>query len=600
MPNEAAAKLARNAGYLHAFGICLLIAGLADGQTSSQSTPSQPSQDATELATTDAPATFRSRVNLVMVPVVVHDKQGHAIGTLKQEDFQLFDKGKQQTITKFSVEKLGDLVHASAIPVRPGIEEDGHPQPPQDTSAIPTRFIAYLFDDVHLGFPDIAQARQAAGKYLNEAFKPTDRIAVFTTSGQNMLDFTDDMAKIRETMDQIMPRPTSGRPAEQCPYMSYYMADQIVNRNNISVLQAAEQDAVVCLNLIAAGSGGLAAAMKQAEGYMQGIAQQVLSLGENDTTLALSTLKNVIRRMAGSPGQRSLVLVSAGFYLTDRLRFDEDDLLTQAIKGNVTISALDARGLYTMIPGGDASESNFGQSMQSQAVKNAIRNESDLASWGTLAELAEGTGGTFVHNSNDLEGAFARLTAAPEFIYLLGFSPQNLKFDGKLHALRVTLKNTKDVTSQARRGYYAPKHEADPAEQAKQEIQEAVFSREDLSDIPLDVQTQFFKSDDVTAKLSVLAKMDLRKLPFRKADGRNNDAVTVVSGIFDRNGNLINAMQRVITMHLRDETLSARVVGGMVIRSTFDLTPGSYVIRVVIRDTEGQLMAARNGVVEIP
>ena len=598
MPNEAAAKFARNARHLHAFAICLLISGIARGQAAGQSTSSQPSQNTVEMATTDAPATFRSRVNLVMVPVVVRDKQGHAIGTLKQEDFQLFDKGKLQTVTKFSVEKSGDLVRASAIPVRPGIEEDGRLQPPQDTSAIPTRFIGYLFDDVHLDFADIAQARQAAAKYLDKSFERTDRIAIFTTSGQNMLDFTDDMAKIREMMDRIMPRPTSGRPSEECPYMTYYMADQIVNRNNPTVLQAAEQDAVVCLDLITSGPGGLAAALQQAEGYATGTAQRVLSFGENDTTLAMSVLKNVIRRMAGSPGQRSLVLVSPGFYLTDRFRFDEDDLLTLAIKANVTISALDARGLYTLGP--DASESSFGQSSASLVVKDAMRSESDLASWGTLAELAEGTGGTFVHNSNDLEGAFARLTAAPEFIYLLGFSPQNLKFDGKFHALKVTLKNTKDVTSQARRGYYAPKHETDPAEQAKQEIQEAVFSREELSDIPLDVQTQFFKSGDVTAKLSVLAKMDLRKLPFRRADGRNNDALTIVSGVFDRNGNLINAIQKVITMRLRDDTLNARAVGGMVMRSTFDLTRGSYVIRVVIRDTEGQLMAARNGVVEIP
>jgi VWFA-related protein len=597
MPNQAAAKFARNAGYLHAFAICLLISGLARGQNPGHSTSSPPPQNVVELATTDAPATFRSRVNLVMVPVVVRDKQGHAVGTLKQEDFQLFDKGKPQTITKFSMEKSGDLLHASAIPVRPGIEEDGRPQPPQDTSAIPTRFIAYLFDDVHLEFADIAQARQAAEKYLDKSYERTDRIAIFTTSGQNMLDFTDDMGKIRETMDRIMPRPTSGRPVEECPYMSFYMADQIVNRNNSTVLQAAERDAVVCLDIIP-GRGGLAEAMQQTEGEVRGTAQRVLALGENDTTLALSVLRNAIRRMGGSPGQRSLILVSPGFYLTDHFRFDEDDVLTQAIRANVTISSLDARGLYTLGP--DASESSFGQSSGTRAVKDAMRSESDLASWGTLAELAEGTGGTFVHNNNDLEGAFARLTAAPEFIYLLGFAPQNLKFDGKFHALKVTLKNTKDVTSQARRGYYAPKHEADPAEQAKQEIQEAVFSREELSDIPLDVQTQFFKSGDVTAKLSVLAKMDLRKLPFRKADGRNNDAVTIVSGVFDRNGNLINTIQKVITMHLRDETLNQRVMGGMVMRSTFDLTRGSYVIRVVIRDTEGQLMAARNGVVEIP
>jgi len=158
----------------------------------------------------------------------------------------------------------------------------------------------------------------------------------------------------------------------------------------------------------------------------------------------------------------------------------------------------------------------------------------------------------------------------------------------------------KDATWQARRGYYAPKHEIDPQEQAKEEIREAIFSREELADIPLDVQTQFFKSSDIAATLAVVAKVDIKKLPFRKADGRNNDVLAVVSGLFDRNGNLIKATQKTIEMRLRDETLQKRGSGGIVLKTNFDVTPGSYVIRVVIRDKEGQMMSARNGAVEIP
>src|ERR1019366_9085535 len=86
-----------------------------------------------------------------------------------------------------------------------------------------------------------------------------------------------------------------------------------------------------------------------------------------------------------------------------------------------------------------------------------------------LGELADGTGGTWVHNTNDLAGGFKRIAAAPEYYYVLGFSPQNLKFDGSYHNLKVTLKSSKDFTLLARRGYFAPKHELDAAQEAKRE-----------------------------------------------------------------------------------------------------------------------------------
>src|ERR1035441_5794692 len=66
-----------------------------------------PPPNPAEMATREEPATFKARVNLVLVPVVVRDRQGRALGNLKQEDFQLFDKGKPQVVTKFSIEKSG-------------------------------------------------------------------------------------------------------------------------------------------------------------------------------------------------------------------------------------------------------------------------------------------------------------------------------------------------------------------------------------------------------------------------------------------------------------------------------------------------------------
>ncbi len=144
-------------------------------------------------------------------------------------------------------------------------------------------------------------------------------------------------------------------------------------------------------------------------------------------------------------------------------------------------------------------------------VKEQYQRESASAQEDVLAELADGTGGTFFHNNNDLEEGFRRVATAPEFVYLLGFSPQNLKFDGSFHRLKITVKNQNGVGVQARRGYYAPTHAANLEETAKAEIEDALFSREEMHDIPVELHTQFFKSSVVAAKLTVLARVDLKR-----------------------------------------------------------------------------------------
>jgi VWFA-related protein len=569
--------------------LALVICLLAPGWFGCAQTAANPS----EISAHDETTTFTARINLVMVPVVVRDRQGHPIGTLRKEDFQLFDRGKPQVISKFSVEKPSERAGAP-IQIQASHEDDGADKTsPPPTLAVPTRFIAYIFDDVHLEFADLAQARSAAARHLAESMQPTDRVAIYTTSGQNNLDFTDDLEKLREALLRIQPRGKTIRGAD-CPEVTYYVADLIQNKNDPEAFNVATQDALVCANLDPTNANDQVVAKQLARSS----AARTVALGDSETHLALIALKDVVRRMSAAPGQRAIVLVSPGFFLTNIFRPDETDLMDRAIRANVAISALDARGLYATLPGGDISTTFHNQLTAGR--KDLYQREGDTAASDVMAELAEGTGGTFFHNSNDLLQGFQRVAAAPEFIYLLGFSPQNLKLDGTYHALKVTLKNTSDVSSQARRGYYAPKHEIDAAQLAKEEIREAVFSREEMLDIPLELQTQFFKSTDVNARLAVLAKVDVKHLRFRKADGRNNNGLTVVSGLFDRNGNLITALEKLVELRLKDETVENRLGSGMTLKFNFDITPGSYVIRVVVRDREGQLMAARNSVVEIP
>jgi len=577
-------------------------------------------QNAPEISSHDAPATFSTKVNLVLVPVVVRDSHGKAIGTLQKEDFRLFDKRQPQAITRFSVEKAGEAVIPAEIATDSAAHENAAPSA-SSAAPIAQRFVVYLFDDVHLKMPDLIQARDAADHHLTETLDATTRAAILTTSGQGNLDFTDDLAKLHDALMKLMSRPALGAPAgTECPELTYYMADLIVNKNDTTAMQAAVKEVLVNCPPAQAPlpplSGGASAAAQKAaqqaalqaaqqaeqsaEGMVRAAAAPILSLGERDTRLAFTVLESAIRRLAAAPGDRTLILVSSGFVLTDDLRPEETDIMDRAIRANVRISSLNGRGLYTMIPGGDASTPTSAGGPEVLNVKAQYQRESALAEEGIMAELADATGGRYFHNNNDLKAGFGQVAATPEFVYILGFAPQNLKLDGAYHVLKVQLSNSRGLDLQARRGYYAPRHLGDPEEDAKREIQEALFSRDELQDIPVDLHVQFFKSGDAAAKVAVLARVNVRNLRFRKTDGRNNDNLTILSGVFDGNGKYVTGMQKVVELHLLDATMEKLLDSGISVRTNFDVAPGNYVIRLVVRDSEGQTMAARNGVVEIP
>lgn len=561
-----------------------------------QQTPAKPADaNAPEMTSHDAPVTFQTKVNLVLVPVVVRDRLGKAMGTLHKEDFQLFDKGKLQVVSRFSVESgRGPEVKLQADGVQPGSETV--PAEPKPGAPPPKRFLAYLFDDVHVNFGDLVQARDAAERHM-KTLETTDRAAIFSSSGQTMLDFTDDREKLHEALFRLQPRPRFNTSSE-CPSVSYYQADLILNRSDQQALLAATMESAAC-NPQTLGTPGSGSAPNPADqANAMSAAQRALAVGDADVHLALGVLKDVVRRMSAMPGQRSLILISPGFLLLRDYRQDEIDIMDRAIRSNVVIGGLDARGLYV----GDGFAPDPSKPIydpRAAVIKSQYDRDGASAQSDVLAELADATGGTFFHNSNNLDEGFRRVAGAPEFYYVLGFSPENLKLDGTQHTLKVTVKNYKDLTIQARRAYFAPRHLADPAEQARREIEEALFSRDELHDIPIELHTQFFKSSDTDAKLSVLARVDLKRLRFRKADGRNRNDLRVVSALFDRNGNYITGMEKIVEMRLLDQTVETRL-RPITVKSSFDVKPGNYVVRLVVRDAEEQLMAAQTASVEIP
>ena len=299
------------------------------------------------------------------------------------------------------------------------------------------------------------------------------------------------------------------------------------------------------------------------------------------------------------PGQRIMALVSPGFLVT-KLTSDSSDLIDRANRSNIVINTIDARGLYVPDLVGDISDPP-NDSYRVAGFKSSYRAAAQSLQSDVLAHFADGTGGTFFHNRNDLDEGLREAVAAPSVSYVLGFSPQNLKIDGHYHTLKVTLADKhQKFTIQARRGYFAPHSISDPVETAKEEIQEAIFSQEEIHDLPIDLQTQFFRKGETEARLAVLTHVRVKGIPFRKVDGRNRDDLTVATAIFDENGNFVTGGEKVVEMRLRDQTMERLAGSGFTVKSSFDIKPGTYLVRLVVRDAEGAQMAARNGAINIP
>ena len=536
-----------------------------------------------EVTTREETPTFQSSVSLVRVPVVVRDKQGHAVGGFHKEDFQLADRGKPAYISQFALE-------GGAVP-KPAAKSAQLEMPAAVTGeapklVAPTRFVAYVFDDLHMNPGDLMGVRAAAMKHIEHGIPPQERIALLALSGRVAIAFTDDLWKFREALMQVAPVPPS---FQGVPPARLYMAEQFVMHNRDDILQVQTAITASCLELPMGSTTEQIAAATLTQVGQDGLRRA------ND---AFRVLNNLVGLLASMPGDRVMVLISPGMYVPDESEKRLNEVIDRATRAGVVVNALDARGVSTVDVSGGVPGCNKVQVNVTRELAKFDREEALLQ--GTVLEtLASSTGGTRAAQ-NDFQAEFDRLANPPEYIYYLGFYPKDLKPDGKFHEIKVTLAAAKGLTVTARNGYWAPSHEENAAATATREISEAVFSRDEMQDLHLDIRTEFYKTTEEDAKLTVASHLDLGQLRLRKQDDRNLDDVTVVCALFDRNGNFVKGTQTVTEIRLKDVNVARQRASGVGVTSEFDVKSGAYLIRVVARDAEGRQMAAVNGEVEIP
>jgi VWFA-related protein len=555
------------------------------------------------MVTRTSQVPLESHVNLVPVRVIVHDGHGHAVGDLREADFEIRQDGKPQVISHFSLQTPESLA-AQVVRGTAGDQLEGTMAPNAAAAPgaimLPTRFVALVVDDAGLPLADMVRLRLAAIRYVETSVKPSERIALYTVSGQSQVDFTDDREKIVAQLKTLTRRPVGAYDPElshECLKISFYQADLIQNRHDQNAIAAALEDATQCA--INAGAPATVA-QNEATSDMESTSLQVLQAGELSAQYIIRRLDEIVRRVAVMPGQRSLVFMSPGF-LTTTQEYDVLRVIDRAAQQNVFINTLDSRGLYTVDAIGDISQpAPLHANATTSAMALQYRVDEQRTNSEVLSDLAYSTGGFYFRNNNDLEAGLVQTASEPEVSYLLAFVPFDVKNDGKFHSISVKMLTKEKYTVQARRGFFAPKHGKTPDELAKQDIEDAVFSQEEQQGVPVRLNLQYFKTDDANARLSVMTHVDVSQIHFERAGDRNTDDLTIVAALFDRNGNFLKADQKTLEMKLKDSTLDKLHQNGVTVKTNFDVKPGGYLVRLVVRDARASQIASRNGVVDIP
>lgn len=373
--------------------------------------------------------TFQLNVNKVLIPVVVRDQQGRSVSDLKKEDFQLFDNNKPRAISAFMVEQNG-------APQGPAA---GNALTASITSAAPPqRFIVLLFDDLHLSFVDLENAKKAGETALDGLLEGSNQVAVLSLSGRVASGLTRDRAKLQEAILGLKSEGDYLHINEACLKIGYLQAWLMEFPQEAAAFRDAAMQLIAC---------GASSDPQDAERAARLIAQRIVKVMGRDYVESFSAIDEIVRRMATLAGQRALILISPGFEIRDpEVSAAESQMINLAAQSNVTISTLSARELYTTsVTAGNDNTNGY-------AFQDIRMAES------SLSDLADGTGGTFIHNSIDLEAGFKSLAEATETIYMLELSLDNVKPDVTFHRLKVKV-NRDGLQLQARSGYLMPKPE---------------------------------------------------------------------------------------------------------------------------------------------
>ncbi|MGH9392832.1 MAG: VWA domain-containing protein [Terriglobales bacterium] len=530
---------------------------------------------------------FSAAANAVPVDVRVLDQSGNSVATLGRRDFRIQDDGHLQVVASFS-----RLVRAGASDL--GAAPAGSAMSPPRCAALrQPRSVLLYFDDLGGQPNELAYAREKLLDYLAQAecegqLPAGETMGVIAGSGLGIQGFTADAAALRKTLLGISVHPRAGT-SGFCPLITPLQAWEIVQIG-------AETDAAELAMHQASKCG--ACGSRDCATVVHSRAEEVWGAAEGAARDTLATLRNAVDALARQPGRRTLILTSSGFLTQDFiLQQQQQSLIDRALREGVVIDALDAKALQAPEPSNARWDDPWLGDPQLDYWR--FSNEAggfspvDSAMW----EIAESTGGDFLHDSNDLRRGYKQDIEGPDVHYLLTFAPAALKFDGSFHRLKVKVTAPGSYRVAARYGYFAPSADQAPlSEVEQQKLVNEVSGSDRLTHVEVALAAK-----PASGGVHLDLRINPNTLALKHSDGRHVGRVVLVFALLTPAGQFVVGQRLDVNLHLTDGTLKAisRPGAGLPLGANLNAAPGTYRVRVVAFEPATGALGALSGKLQI-
>jgi len=530
---------------------------------------------------------FPSAVELVRVDVVVTDKDGRPVPDLTQADFALSESGVPQTIASFESVAVADAPESEGPAPTSFASTNVGPEPRR------TRTFVVVYDDIHLSIAQAYRAKGAVTEFLKKATAPGDRVTLIATGGgawwnARMPEGRDALMAVLKRLDgRYVPdsspdRMTDFEAMRIDVYQDQDVALKVARRFDSYGTKGRERPN----QPVAREDVGRSSATGIIDMDVRSRAAEVYRLATSRNKITLDVMSRSLTALAGTPGRKSMILISQGFVYDLELR-EMKKVVEASLRSNTPIYFIDSRGLVGLP---DSFTAAFGPPIDVQdtvAVLADITRDAE----GTES-LALDTGGFVVKNSNDLSGGIARVSSESRIYYLLGYNPTDLRRDGRFRKIEVKLlaKRPGGLRIRARRGYYAPQEggPAVPVPRTDPVIARALDSPFEARELPLRVAAYSF---DETLKdhisVTLAAEIDARALTFKEEDGRAKDQVAFLIEAQHRESGEYYRVDEKIELSLLPETRQKLLATWYPVVRDFSLPPGGYQAKVVVQDLNG-------------